>query len=51
LITLRTPSAGRRRRPMAVTTGAVIHPPRRRIQTLLRLHPHRRPGMPTSVRS
>jgi hypothetical protein len=50
LITLRTPS-GRIRRPMAVTTGAVIHSPRRRTQTRLQLHPHRRPGMPTSVRS
>jgi hypothetical protein len=51
LITLRTPSAGRRRRPMAVTTGAVIHPPRRRIQTLLRLHPHRPQVMPGSTRT
>jgi hypothetical protein len=40
LITLWTPSAGRSRRPMAVTTGAVIHPPRRRFQTPLRLQSH-----------
>lgn len=58
LIILRTPS-GRIRRPMAVTTGAVIHPPRRRTQTRRqpprtrsrRIHPHRQPGMPRSART
>jgi hypothetical protein len=45
LITLWTPS-GRIRRPIAVTTGAVIHSPRRRTQTRLRLQsrPPRMPG-------
>jgi hypothetical protein len=39
LITLWTPS-GRSRRPMAVTTGAVIHSPRLRLQS----RPPRMPG-------